>query len=270
MTFRGMTLFGVLSRFLRSLIFQLAVMVTLLPMALFLLCCCPFSQWSFLYRIAVVWTRWCIRAGAYLGGIRWRIYGEAHLQTDQPTVLLVKHQSTWETWALLALMPKPVCFVYKKELKRIPFFGWALARLDMVAIDRQQGNQAFHAMVTQGRRVLAQGRWIVIFPEGARMRRWQVGTYKQGGARLAIEAGAQVIPIAVTSARCWPRGRWLKTPGTIDVVVGEPLVMAGLTPQALMAKAKAWIEDQMDRHDPHPHPETGRHEKVPVDVRHLG
>jgi 1-acyl-sn-glycerol-3-phosphate acyltransferase len=247
-----MTLISMMCRFVRSLAFQLAVMVTLLPMALFLLLCCPFFHWPFLYRIAVAWTRLCLQGGAYLGGMRWQIHGAAHLQTDQPTVLLVKHQSTWETWALLALMPKPVCFVYKKELKHIPFFGWALARLDMVAIDRQRGNQAFQAMVTQGRRVLAQGRWIVVFPEGARMARWQVGTYKPGGARLAISTGAQVIPIAVTSARSWPRGRWLKNPGTIDIVVGEPLMTTGLTAQALTTQVKGWIESQMDRYDPHP------------------
>ena len=126
-----------------------------------------------------------------------RAHAEALLQTlvnDQATaVLLVKHQSTWETFVLPTITPHPLAYVFKRELARIPFFGWVLARLNMVRIDRGRPTEAFTRMVTQGRRLLAQGIWVVIFPEGTRVARGQQGKYRSGGTRLAIECGVPEI-----------------------------------------------------------------------------
>ncbi len=128
-------------------------------------------------------------------------------------ILLVKHQSTYETFLMPTLMPHPLAYVFKRELIYVPFFGWAMARLDMIHIDRSQRAQAFNKVVAQGKRLLAQGIWIIMFPEGTRIPRGQKGTYKTGGTRLAIETGAPVIPIAVTSAKVWPRKAFIKRPG---------------------------------------------------------
>ena len=148
-----------------------------------------------------------------------------------PVILLAKHQSTWETFAFPTLMPHPLAYVFKRELLYIPFFGWAMGRMDMIHIDRSQRAQALNKVVEQGKRLLAQGIWVIMFPEGTRMPRGQQGTYKSGGTRLAVATGAPVVPIAVTSARCWPRKSFVLRPGVIDVSIGQPIPRAAASPR---------------------------------------
>ena len=105
-------------------------------------------------------------------------------------------------------------------------------------------------MVAQGKLLLAQGIWIIMFPEGTRIPRGQKGVYKTGGTRLAIETGAPVIPIAVTSAKCWPRRAFVKRPGLVEVSIGKPIPSAGRQPEELMREVEAWIENEMRRLDP--------------------
>jgi 1-acyl-sn-glycerol-3-phosphate acyltransferase len=105
-------------------------------------------------------------------------------------------------------------------------------------------------VVEQGQRLLAQGTWVIMFPEGTRIERGQVGTYKTGGTKLAIETGAPVIPIAVTSAKCWPRKAFIKYPGVVDVVIGQPIPSAGRAPDEMMQQVQTWIESEMRRLDP--------------------
>jgi 1-acyl-sn-glycerol-3-phosphate acyltransferase len=164
--------------------------------------------------------------------------------------LLVKHQSTWETFSMVALMPHPLAFVFKRELLYIPFFGWAMGRMDMIHIDRSQRTQAFAKVVEQGKRLLARGTWVIMFPEGTRIPRGQKGQYKTGGTRLAIDTGAPVIPVAVTSAKCWPRKAFIKTPGVVDISIGKPIPSAGRKPEELMREVESWIEAEMRRLDP--------------------
>jgi 1-acyl-sn-glycerol-3-phosphate acyltransferase len=140
--------------------------------------------------------------------------------------------------------------VFKRELIYIPFFGWAIGRMDMIHIDRSQRAQAFNKVVAQGKRLLAQGVWVIMFPEGTRIPRGQVGTYKSGGTRLAIATGAPVIPIAVASAKCWPRKAFVKHPGIVDVSIGKPIPSVGREADELMREVQAWIEGEMRRLDP--------------------
>jgi 1-acyl-sn-glycerol-3-phosphate acyltransferase len=163
---------------------------------------------------------------------------------------LVKRQSTWETFAMPALMPHPLAYVFKKELLYVPFFGWAMARLDMIHIDRSKRAQAFNKVVQQGQRLLDQGTWVIMFPEGTRIPRGQKGQYKTGGTRLAIQTGAPVIPVAVTSAKCWPRKALLKKPGVVEFSIGKPIPSEGRKPEELMQEVEAWIEAEMRRLDP--------------------
>jgi 1-acyl-sn-glycerol-3-phosphate acyltransferase len=130
-----------------------------------------------------------------------------------PAILLVKHQSTWETFTMPTIMPHPLAYVFKKELLYVPFFGWAMGRLDMIHIDRSQRAAGLQQGGRAGQAAAGQGVWVIMFPEGTRIPRGEKGAYKSGGTRLAIETGAPVIPIAVTSAKCWPRKAFVKPAG---------------------------------------------------------
>jgi 1-acyl-sn-glycerol-3-phosphate acyltransferase len=169
---------------------------------------------------------------------------------ETAVILLPKHQSTWETFAFPTLMPRPLCYVFKRELLYIPFFGWAMARMDLIHIDRSKRAEAWAKVAEQGRRYMAQGNWVIMFPEGTRTPRGGQGKYKAGGTRLAVETGRPVVPIAVTSARCWPRKSFLLRPGVIDISIGKPIEPAGRAADDLMREVEAWIEAEMRRLDP--------------------
>lgn len=205
-----------------------------------------------LYWWAVRWLRLAIGGARLILGVRYRITGLQHLPTGatSPAILLVKHQSTYETFLMPVIMPRPLAYVFKKELLRVPFFGWAIGRLDMIHIDRRLTAQAFNKVVSQGRELLGRGVWVIMFPEGTRIARGERGVYKSSGARLAIETGAPVIPIAVTSARCWPRKALIKRPGVVDVSIGPAIDSRGQDPADLMRQVQDWIEAEMRRLDP--------------------
>mgnify|MGYP003342126929 FL=1 len=205
-----------------------------------------------LYWWAARWLRWAIAGARVIMGVRYRVQGMEHLPTGStsPAILLVKHQSTYETFLMPVIMPHPLAYVFKKELLKVPFFGWGIGCLDMIHIDRSQRAQAFNKVVAQGRKLLDRGVWVIMFPEGTRIARGERGTYKTGGTRLAVETGAPVIPIAVTSAKCWPRKALIKRPGVVDVSIGLPIDSAGRDPEELMRQVEDWIESEMHRLDP--------------------
>jgi 1-acyl-sn-glycerol-3-phosphate acyltransferase len=237
---------------LRSVVHMLWMLVTVIPWALIMLVVSLRVRGNPLYWMAVRWLRWAIDGARVILGIQVRVSGMEHLPVGEtsPAILLVKHQSTLETFLMPTLMPHPLAYVFKKELLQVPFFGWAMGRLDMIHIDRSQRNEAFAKVVSQGKALLARGVWIIMFPEGTRIARGQQGSYKSGGTRLAIETGAPVIPVAVTSAKCWPRKAFIKTPGVVDVSIGKPIPSAGRDPGELMAEVENWIESEMRRLDP--------------------
>ena len=193
-----------------------------------------------------------VNSGTVILGIRNHVicYENLPVGSTAPAVLLLKHQSTWETFCMPALMPHPLAYVFKKELLYVPFFGWAMGRMDMIHIDRSKRAQAFNKVVEQGQRLLNQGTWVIMFPEGTRIARGQKGQYKNGGTRLAVETGAPVIPIAVTSAKCWPRKAFIRKPGTVEFSIGKPIPSAGRQPDELMREVETWIETEMRRLDP--------------------
>ncbi len=237
---------------LRSMLHMAWMLVTVIPWGIIMLVASLRVRGAALWWMAVRWLRWAIDGARVLLGIQIRVSGMENLPdgATSPAILLVKHQSTLETFLLPTLMPHPLAYVFKKELLRVPFFGWAMGRLDMIHIDRNQRNQAFSKVVAQGKDLLAQGIWIIMFPEGTRIARGQKGTYKSGGTRLAIETGAPVIPIAVSSAKCWPRKAFVKLPGTVDVSIGPAIPSQGRKADELMREVEAWIEAEMRRIDP--------------------
>ncbi len=238
---------------LRSVIHALWMLLTVIPFAIVILAGAAVGvRGEPLYRIARTWLRLVIEGLRVICGVRWRVSGFEHLPLGQtsPAILLVKHQSTFETFLLPVLMPHPLAYVFKKELLYVPFFGWAIGRLDMIHIDRSQRAQAFRKVVEQGVELLAKGVWIIMFPEGTRIARGQAGQYKSGGTRLAVATGAPVIPIAVTSAKVWPRKAFIKRPGVVDVSIGAPIPSAGRDPEELVREVETWIETEMRRLDP--------------------
>ncbi|WP_371130209.1 lysophospholipid acyltransferase family protein [Hydrogenophaga sp.] len=242
--------------FLRSVLHLLFMAVTVVPWALAVVAAAPFLKPDQVYWMCARWLKLAVDGGTVILGIRNQVIGYENLPvgTTAPAVLLVKHQSLWETFSMAALMPHPLAFVFKKELLRVPFFGWAMARMDMIHIDRADGARAFVKVVQQGQRLLDRGTWVIMFPEGTRIDRGQKGVYKTGGTRLAIRTGAPVIPVAVTSAKCWPRKAFIKKPGVVEFSIGKPIPSAGRQADELMAEVEAWIEAEMRRLDPSAYP----------------
>jgi 1-acyl-sn-glycerol-3-phosphate acyltransferase len=236
---------------LRSILHALWMLVTVIPWGIWMVTSSLWSSGEGMYWKAARWLGWQIDALKLLCGVQVRVTGMENLPQGKtsPAILLVKHQSTLETFLMPTLMPHPLAYVFKRELIYIPFFGWAMGRMDMIHIDRKQRAQAFNKVVAQGQRLLDQGIWVIMFPEGTRIPRGQAGTYKSGGTRLAVATGAPVIPVAVSSAKVWPRKAFIKRAGIVDVVIGKPIPSVGRQPEELMREVQAWIEGEMHRID---------------------
>jgi len=199
------------------------------------------------YRIITVWSRCVVWAARVLCGIRYRVVGAEHLPR-QPCIILSKHQSAWETLALQLIFP-PQVWVLKKELLRVPFFGWGLAMLSPIAIDRSARREALQQLIEQGRERLAAGFCIVIFPEGTRIAPGQRGKYRPGGARLAVETATPVIPVAHNAGLCWGRNAFIKRPGLVTVSIGAPIDPRDMNADQLARRVEDWIEGEMTRLD---------------------
>lgn len=238
---------------LRSSVHMAFMFVTVIPCALLIVLAAAVGlSANKRYSIAAFWLNLSIQSARVIMDVRYRIQGQENLPdgATSPAILLVKHQSTYETFLMPAIMPHALAYVFKRELLYVPFFGWAIGLLDMIHIDRSQRAKAFGKVVEQGRKLLAQGTWVIMFPEGTRIPRGERGTYKSGGARLAIATGAPVIPIAVTSAKCWPRKAFIKFPGVVDVSIGAPIDSVGRDADELTREVENWIESEMHRLDP--------------------
>jgi len=236
--------------FLRACLFMLGLWVITFVFGSLSLLSIPFPKTTRYAMIVHPWCRAFIWLAQHVCGLRYQIQGGEHLATG-PAILLSKHQSAWETVAYVALMPRQLCYVFKRELLYIPFFGWGIGLMDMIHINRGRAADAFEDIVRQGKRVLAHGKWVILFPEGTRTPVGGQGRYKSGGARLAIRTGAPVIPIAVNSGECWPRNAFIKQPGLITISVGNPIPVEGKTPDQLNDQVETWIESEMRRISPH-------------------
>jgi 1-acyl-sn-glycerol-3-phosphate acyltransferase len=243
---------------LRSALYVLWLLVTVVPYAVMVIVLSIGIRGPRLYWVVVGWLRMTMWGARWICGVRARVQGMHHVPTaadgTAAVLLAPKHQSTWETFALPTLMPHPLAYVFKRELLLIPFFGWAMSRLDMIHIDRSKRAEAWAKVAAQGQRLMSEGVWVIMFPEGTRTPRGSQGTYKSGAARLAVATGTPIVPIAVTSARCWPRKSFLLRPGVIDVSIGKPIPSAGRAADELMREVESWIEVEMRRLDPEAYP----------------
>ena len=198
------------------------------------------------YRFIGIWARVVIVMARYILGIDHRVIGLENLPSGGPAIVMAKHQSAWETIAFQLIFP-PLAFVLKKELLRIPFFGWGLAMISPIAIDRAAGRKALKELEVQGEARLDKGFWVLVYPEGTRVKPGETGKYNIGGAWLAAKTGAPVIPVAHNAGRLWPKGAFLKRPGEITVVIGPAIATAGKKAAAINAEVEAWIEAEMAR-----------------------
>ena len=239
---------------LRSLVFVLWLTATVVPWAVLMLLLSTRVRGKALYWPTMRWLRMAIWGAKVICGVQYRVHGRQHLpkaeDVNGAVVLAAKHQSTWETFAYPTLMSHPLAYVFKRELLYVPFFGWAMGRLDMIHIDRSKRTEAWAKVAAQGKRLAAEGIWVIMFPEGTRINRGQQGVYKTGASRLAIASGVPIVPMAASSAKCWPRKSFMLRPGVIDVSIGQPIASSGREPDELMREVESWIEAEMRRLDP--------------------
>ena len=189
---------------------------------------------------------WCVLQFALLRGLCRLDYSVEGLERLPATssVVLMKHSSTWETMAQALIFPRQ-CWVLKRELMWVPLLGWAIACMKPIAINRKGGRSAVEQVITLGRRRLDEGQWIVIFPEGTRVREGESRRYGLSGALLAQAAGRPIVPVAHDAGRYWPRRGLYKQRGTIRVVIGDPIATTGREPRELTAEVQTWIESRL-------------------------
>lgn len=229
---------------LRSMCFAIGYTLTAIAFAIPGVLLYPFSfRWR--YGFISHWAKfniWWLRVTCNL---RFEVEGRENIPV-QACVVLCKHQSAWETLALQCVFP-PQVWVLKKELLWIPFFGWGLAMLEPIAINRGDARKALKSLLTQGTQRLRAGRWVVVFPEGTRVPVGEQKPFQIGGAKLAEHAGVPVVPVAHNAGVFWPRKSFLKFPGVIKLVVGPPISTEGQKATAVNAHAEAWIREHSDR-----------------------
>lgn len=201
---------------------------------------------SWRHATANAWGRTSIWFLERVCGLTYMIEGMEHIP-DGPAIIMAKHQSTWETLALRGLLRKEQAWVLKRELMRVPVFGWAMATLNPIAIDRKAGSKAAKQVIAQGKACLEEGRIVIIFPEGTRTAPGEKRKYGIGGGLLAEKSGYPVIPVAHNAGVFWRRHGLRKYPGTIQVVVGKPILSGGKKASEITREVEAWIEETQER-----------------------
>jgi 1-acyl-sn-glycerol-3-phosphate acyltransferase len=245
--------------FLRSVIFWILVCLITIPVGLGLsfLVALPLKA-----RFTLVgwWRQGFMALARWVLGVKVVIKGQENIP-DKPVLVLSKHESAWETVGLQAIFV-PLVFVLKKELLKIPFFGWGLFALRMIAIDRNAGRKALMQMLEQGRNRLESGIWVAVFPEGTRVPPGERAPYKSGAAYLALKTGTPVLPVAHNAADVWPKKAFCIRSGIITVSIGPVIATHGMKDAQVNAMAEAWIENEMRALSPHRYPRKDAREPI--------
>jgi 1-acyl-sn-glycerol-3-phosphate acyltransferase len=234
--------------FIRSILLVISQIISIIPFAFGSLIWSPLPlRWR--YRLTMSWLDVSAFLSRWITGIRPTVIGMENIP-EQSVIFLSKHQSTWETLFYPTIVNRELCFVFKREILFIPFFGWGIATMDMIHINRKKGLDSFESIAKQGADKLAQNRSIIMFPEGTRIPSGKTGKYKTGGTRLAVRTGAMVVPIAVNSGRLWPKKPFTKKPGEVIVSFGPAISPIGKDHNELMQEVQQWIETEMRRISP--------------------
>ncbi|MGH8223533.1 MAG: lysophospholipid acyltransferase family protein [Woeseiaceae bacterium] len=227
---------------LRALVFYVWFFGSAAVYASLIALCAPFDH-RVRFAVARGWGRQMLVAGRRICGWRYLVEGEENIP-GEPSVIMIKHSSVFETYAQLAIFPIHT-WVLKRELMWIPIFGWGLAALKPIAINRGAGHLAVTRVIEQGKERLAQGISVVIFPEGTRMPPGQTRKYGISAATLAKEAGVPIVPVAHNAGDFWPRRGLTKKPGLIRIVIGPPMDASGRPPKETSLLVQEWIESRM-------------------------
>lgn len=226
-----------------SLVFTAFLFLWTFFYAIFFVTACCFLPFERRFVLARFWANTLLTVLKWTCGLEYAVEGRENLPKGNH-IALWKHSSSWETIAMAVVFPRQV-WVLKRELLWIPFVGWGIRQLHAIAIDRKSGSSAVTQVVAQGRQRLAEGDWIMIFPEGTRMAPGQTRRYGVSGALLARETGHLVVPVAHDAGRYWPRRGLFKKSGRIRVVIGPAIPAAGLDPREVNERAQAWIESTL-------------------------
>lgn len=233
--------YSTLNLFIRSCLFSL-FMITTTFFYSFICLAAWLLPLRYRYALVMSWNRLNLWALKIICHIRYTIKGLENVPADRNGIILSKHQSAWETLFLPTHFFEPAIII-KRELLWIPFFGWGLATLQPIAINRNQKSSAMAQILQQGKQYLDRGRWVLVFPEGTRIAPGKVGNYRTGGARLAVHTGYPILPIAHNAGYFWSKRQFIKQPGTIQVVLGPLIETKNRKPEEVLAEAKAWIEE---------------------------
>jgi len=193
------------------------------------------------YRIGLIrlWINISLSSLQICCGLKYRVEGRENIPKDG-FIVMSKHSSTWETIALQKFF-NPMVWVVKRELTRLPFFGWGLIAMNAIAIDRGTGRKAIHQLVEESKKRMDEGRILMLFPEGTRVLPYQKKPFKVGGAVVSEKTGYAILPVAHNAGEFWPRHSWIKWPGTIRVVIGQPIYPEGKKSEQIIAEVEDWV-----------------------------
>ena len=225
---------------IRNLTYWFILSTSLILLFPFMLLALPVQGGA--HKMAQIWVRilnWSLK---HIIGLKYRLIGAENIP-DRPSIICAKHQSGWETLALQEIFP-PQVYVAKRELFKIPFFGWGLKLVKTIGIDRSNSREANKQLMEQGMARKNEGYWITIFPEGTRLPPGEKGRYKLGGARMAKMFEMDIVPVSLNSGEFWPKNAFLKHPGTITVVINPVILHSNGTEAELMAECEKRIETQ--------------------------
>ena len=227
--------------YLRSILFYIGEGLSTIPFTVVSLIALPMPARIRSRLIAgwAVFVTWWLKVTC---GLSHEVIGQENIP-QQPCVFACNHSSTWETITTQIFLPG-LAWVLKKELLRIPFFGWGLWATRPIAIDRSDHNNALDQVITQGVQKLAEGRHVLIFPEGTRTSYGEVGNYKKGAVKLARAANVKIVPIAHNAGKYWSKNSWWIKPGKITCIIGPELDIDGLQESEATQSIKNWIVSQ--------------------------
>ena len=231
---------------LRSLIYFVAMVLSVVVFGLLIALLGWFLPGSFSDRAATAWGSTNLWLQRVICGLGYRMEGAENLP-DGPCIIMSKHQSTWETMGLRGILPPAQSWVLKRELLRVPIFGWGLRYARSIPIDRSARRKAVFKVVDDGKAMLDLGRYVVIFPEGTRTAPGEHRKYGMGGGVLAERTGVPVVPIAHNAGVFWRRRGVKKYPGTIQLKVGAPIQTSGRKAADIMRDVENWIEAEVER-----------------------
>jgi 1-acyl-sn-glycerol-3-phosphate acyltransferase len=206
-------------------------------------CWLPYRQRYYFIRLWALFMLWWSK---FMCKLDYSVEGRENIPPNHPVILASTHESSWETFSLQMIFPVQ-CIVLKKELLRLPFFGWGLRFIKPIVVDRDDPANALKNLVEQGKDRLACGYWINIFPQGTRVPPGTEGKFTLGAAALAVETGSPILPVAHDAGDYWPRRHFMKRPGTIRVIIGPVIEPDGLNARQVHKRYKDWIMETRRR-----------------------